>query len=600
VSRRPQRTDGYAPIADYAAVGDGRTVALVALDGSVDWLCLPDLDSEALFASLLDARRGGRFALAPDEPFEAERRYLPGTNVLETTFSTGSGKVRVTDAMTLPDGRLAPFRELVRRIDGISGRVSMAWRAEPRFGYGERPAEFGLRNEIPVASAGSDALAVLAWDAGEPVLENGAVHGKFEAADASSSLLVLSAAHQEPLVLPARHDSEERIGAAEAFWREWSGRRSYDGPWKEAVLRSALALKLLFYAPSGAVAAAPTTSLPERIGGERNWDYRYCWVRDSAFTADALLRLGCSAETKAFFWWLLHATQRTQPRLEVLYRLDGASEAEEKKLRLEGYRGSRPVRIGNAAVEQRQLDIYGDLLQTAWLYAGRTGKLDADTGKRLAKVADHVCEIWQEPDAGIWEVRSEPTHFTQSKMMCWVALDRAVRLVETGKISGGDTARWRREADRIRRFVDERCWSERLESYVRFAGGDELDASLLVAVLRGYSAGSDPRLQGTIDAVRRELGRGPLLLRYTGEDGLPPREGAFLTCSFWLVEALARSGRVDEAGETLEELVGLANDVGLYAEEIDPETGEFLGNMPQALVHLALIGAAATIAEAAR
>jgi GH15 family glucan-1,4-alpha-glucosidase len=597
LSARPERSDGYAPIADYAAIGDGRTAALVARDGSVDWLCLPDLDSPTVFASLLDAKRGGRFALAPEDDFEAERRYLPGTNVLETTFSTAGGTVRVTDAMTLPNGALAPFRELARRVEGISGRVAMSWQAEPRFGYGQAQTSFARRDGIPLATSGSDALGLLSWDAGQPAVEDGAIRGSFEVLEGTRSLLALSAAHAEPLVLPAREDVEQRIDAAAAFWKEWSDRRSYEGPWKEAVVRSALVLKLLFYSPSGAVVAAPTTSLPEKIGGERNWDYRYCWVRDSAFTADALLRLGCSAETTAYFWWLLHATQLTHPRLEVLYRLDGRAEAKERKLPLAGYRGSRPVRIGNAALAQSQLDIYGDLLQTAWLYADRKGALDADTGRRLAKIADLVSEIWQQPDAGIWEVRSEPAHFTHSKMMCWVALDRAIRLVETRKIPGGDTARWRREADKIRRFVDERCWSERLRSYVRFAGSDELDASLLVGVLTGFAEATDPRLQGTIDAVRRELGRGPLLLRYSGEDGLPEREGAFLTCSFWLVDALARSGRIDEASEVMDELVALANDVGLYAEEIDPETGEFLGNMPQALVHLALIGAAATIAE---
>jgi GH15 family glucan-1,4-alpha-glucosidase len=594
------RSEGYAPLRDYAAIGDGRTVALIARDGAVDWLCLPDLDSPAVFASLLDAEHGGSFVLAPEDAFDSERRYLPGTNVLETTFSTADGAVRVTDAMTLPNGRLAPFRELARRIEGLSGRVSMHWRVQPRFNYGETRARFTRRAGVPAATAGSDALAVLSWDAGEPAVDNAGIQGRFDAIEGAASLLALSAAHGEPLVLPARDDVEGRIDTAVSFWREWSGRRSYDGPWRQAVIRSALALKLLVYAPSGAVAAAATTSLPEWIGGERNWDYRYCWVRDSAFTVDALLRLGCPAEARAFFWWLLHATQLTHPRLNVLYRLDGGTKADGRTLPLDGYRRSRPVRIGNAALEQRQLDIYGDLMQTAWLYADRTGSLDADTGRRLAAIADLVCEIWRQPDTGIWEVRSEPVHFTQSKMMCWVALERALRMAETGTIASGSTARWRQEAEAIRRYVDDRCWSGQLGSYVRDAGSEELDASLLVGVLAGYSDAADPRLTGTIEAIRRELTRGPLVFRYTGEDGLSAREGAFLTCSFWLVDALARSGRVDEAAETMEELLALANDVGLYAEEIDPETGDFLGNMPQGLVHLALIGAAASVAEAAR
>jgi GH15 family glucan-1,4-alpha-glucosidase len=574
-------------------------VALVAGDGSIDWLCLPDLDSPSAFGALLDADRGGRSALEPDEPFQAERRYLPDTNVLETTFSTANGTVRVTDAMTLPDGRLAPFRELARRIEGVSGRVPFRWQVEPRFGYASKGTDFGRRAGVPVATAGSDALAVLSWEAGEPAVDGGAIRGSFDATGGKSSLLALSAATAEPLVLPARGDVEGRIDAAKAFWRQWSSGRTYDGPWKDEVLRSALALKLLCFAPSGAIAASATTSLPESLGGDRNWDYRFCWVRDSAFALDALLRLDCVAEAHAFFWWLLHATQLTHPRLNVLYQLDGRTEAHERTLPLEGHRGSRPVRVGNAAQEQHQLDIYGDLMETGWVYAERTGQLDSDTGRRLADIADIVCEIWREPDTGMWEVRSEPVHFTHSKMMCWVALDRASRLAERDAIPGRHLLRWRREAEAIRRFINERCWSERLRTYVRHAGGDELDAGLLVGVIAGFSEATDPRLQGTIEAVRRELGRGPLLMRYTGEDGLASREGAFLTCSFWLVEALARSGRVDEAAATMEELIGLANDVGLYAEEIDPETGEFLGNMPQALVHFGLIESAAAIAEAA-
>jgi GH15 family glucan-1,4-alpha-glucosidase len=591
--------DGYVSIGDYAAIGDGRTVALVARDGSIDWLCLPDLDSPSVFAAVLDADRGGRFALEPEIPAEIERRYLTDTNVLETTFTTGQGVVKVTDAMALPNSDLGPTRELIRRVDGLAGRVPMRWRVAPAFGYGAVAPRLGRRGGIPVAVAGPDALAVCSWEAGEAQLDGEeAIFGRFEANESGSALIALCVAHQEPLVFPTREHVEARLEATTFYWRRWAGQRAYNGPWRGAVIRSALALKLLFHAPSGAIAAAASASLPEEIGGERNWDYRFCWVRDSAFTLDALLQLGCPSEAEAFFWWLLHASQLSHPRLQVLYRLNGGERAAERTLDLHGYQGSRPVRVGNDAAAQRQLDIYGDLLQTALVYAEAGGRLDRETGRRLAEIADLVCRIWRQPDSGIWEVRSQPAHFTHSKMMCWVALDRALRLSAAGHLPSRHVSSWQRERRAIREFIETRCWSERLGSYTRQAGGKELDASLLLAVLFGYDAPDPGRLPATVDALWQNLGRGPLLSRYSGEDGLRGGEGAFLCCSFWLADALARIGRVEEASELMEQLFGLASDVGLYAEEIDPDTGELLGNTPQGLVHLALIHAAASISNA--
>jgi GH15 family glucan-1,4-alpha-glucosidase len=411
-------------------------------------------------------------------------------------------------------------------------------------------------------------------------------------------LIALCAAHQEPLVLPPRADVEARLEATSEYWREWAAGREYAGPWRDAVIRSALALRLLFHSPSGAIAAAATASLPEQIGGERNWDYRFCWVRDSAFTLDALLQLGCPREADAFFWWLLHASQLTRPRLRVLYRLDGAERTPERTLALDGYRGSRPVRVGNGAAGQTQLDIYGDVLQTALIYVHAGGRLDHETGRRLAGMADLVCRIWREPDSGIWEVRSEPRHFTHSKMMCWVALDRALSLADAGQLPSDRVALWRTEALAIREFIETRCWSPVLSSYTRDADSQELDASLLLGVLLGYDAQDPERLTTTVDAIRRDLAHGPLVHRYSGDDGLRGGEGAFLCCSFWLADALARSGRAGEAAELMEQLIALAGDTGLYAEEVDPDTGEHLGNTPQGLVHLALINAAVSIARA--
>jgi GH15 family glucan-1,4-alpha-glucosidase len=588
----------YVPIGDYAAIGDGRTVALVARDGSVDWLCLPDIDSPSVFAAVLDSERGGRFTLEPEIPAEVQRRYLPDTNVLETTFTTARGVVRVTDAMSLPSSDLGPTRELIRRVECVAGQVPMRWRVAPSFDYGAVPPRFERRGAIPVAVAGADALAVCSWAAGAPQVDAEGICGRFELLESGTALIALCAAHKEPLVFPTREDVERRLQATTAFWRNWATQRAYDGPWRDAVIRSALALKLLFYAPSGAIAAAASASLPEQIGGERNWDYRFCWVRDSAFMLDALLQLGCPGEAEAFFWWLLHASQLTHPRLQVLYRLDGGDHAPERTLNLDGYRDSRPVRVGNEAAAQTQLDIYGNLLQTALVYSEAGGRLDRETGRRLGEVADLVCRIWREPDSGIWEVRSEPAHFTHSKMMCWVALNRALRLCEAGHLPADNAAKWRQEALAIREFIEARCWSPRLGSYTRHAGSEELDASLLVGVLFGYESPGPTRLPATVDALRRELGRGPLLFRYSGEDGLGGEEGAFLCCSFWLADALARTGNVDEAAKLMEELIALASDVGLYAEEVDPLTHELLGNVPQGLVHLALINAAVSIGEA--
>ncbi|MDX5565741.1 glycoside hydrolase family 15 protein [Streptomyces sp. ID05-04B] len=591
-ARRTARVDGYVPLRDYAVIGDGRTVALIAADGSVDWLGLPDLDAPTVFAGVLDASRGGRFQLEPEEPYQVTRRYLPGTNVLETTFRTERGTARVTDALSLDDDlALTPVRELQRQLDGVSGTVPMRWSVRPRYGYGSRTPRMEWRRGVPVAIDGADALAVCGWDVGPVECRDGEVAGRFDLREGTDALIALPFAHQEPLVLPARSECEARMEHTCQAWRRWAGSREYTGPWREAVSRSALALKLLVFAQSGAVAAAGTCSLPEFIPGERNWDYRFSWIRDSAFALDAFLRLGCPAEAHAYFWWLMHASQLTHPRLRVLYRLDGGTPARERVLPLAGYRGSAPVRTGNAAAEQVQLDTYGELLHTGWLYAGATGRLDTDVARRLAELADFVCAEWQRPDSGIWEVRSTPVHFTQSKMMCWVALDRAIDLARRRLIPDRHTPRWRAARLEIHRFIENQCFSERGACYVRSAGSEDLDAAVLLGLLYGYD-GAPSRLRSTVDAIDRTLRDGPYVARYSGEDGVRGSEGAFVACSFWLAESLARTGRVERAATLMDDLVALANDVGLYSEEIDPADGAFLGNLPQALSHLALISAA--------
>ncbi len=587
------RIDRYARIKDYALIGDGRTAALVARDGSVDWLCLPNFDSPSVFAAVLDADRGGAFELRPTASFESRHRYLAATNVLETTFTTATGTVRVLDALTLPTPALPPMRELVRLVEGQSGSVRLQWRLAPRFNYGRAAPTWSRRRQMLVASWGGEAVALSAWNAGEIRTGNGDATAEVDIHGGQRALLALSAAYAEPLVDSPRRDVERRLAHTIEYWQRWSGERNYDGPWRDAVLRSALVLKQLIFSPSGASVAAPTTSLPEWVGGSRNWDYRFCWIRDSNFLIDALLHLGCYDEAHSLFWWFMHATALTEPTLHVLYRLDGGPGIAESEMPLTGYRGSRPVRVGNSAVDQLQLDIYGALFETAWLYSEGHHCLDRDTGVVLARVADRVCDIWRCPDSGIWEVRNGPFHFTHSKAMCWAALDRAVCLAERGELPDRRIDRWRREAAAIVDFIDTRCWSDAMRSYTRVAGSRDVDASLLMLPTIRFPNTS--RVAGTVDAVNRLLRAGDFVYRYHADDGVPGDEGCFLNCSFWLVSALARTGRVDEARTLMDRLVARANDVGLYSEEIDPQGGEFLGNFPQALVHLALIEAAVAV-----
>ncbi|MFL5945772.1 MAG: glycoside hydrolase family 15 protein [Gaiellaceae bacterium] len=596
-----ERVDGYAPIRDYGVIGDGRTCALVACDGAIDWLCLPNIDSPSMFARLVDVERGGACTLAPTERFESQQRYLEGTNVLETTFRTSSGSVRVTDAMTLTDvASLAPLREVVRKVEGLSGRVEMRWEVAPRFLYGRHEAKLGRRSGRPFFSLGKDGLAVSAWNAGEVEFRDGAVGSSFPLETGESALLSLAGTFKEPAVLPGRSDTERRLERTTRFWQAWGARAQYEGRWRDEVVRSALLLKMLVFAPSGAIVAAPTTSLPEWYGGERNWDYRYSWVRDASWTLDALLRLGYHDETTSFFWWIMHASRITQPRLQILYRVDGGAEAAESTLGgFSGYRDSPPVRVGNGAADQVQLDVYGSLFDAAWLYVESGSEIDRSTGKELGRIADYVADHWRDKDSGIWEVRSEPTHFTQSKALTWVALDRACKLAERGVLPDR-RKRWSTEADEIRAFVEDNGWSEQLRSYVRAPDQPELDGSLLTMVLLGYPPRSPERLDLLVDAVRRELAEGPLVYRYRGADGVTGHEGAFLTCSFWLADALARLGRVDEAVELMSSLLALANHVGLFSEEMDPASRDYLGNYPQGLSHLALVNAAVSIEDASR
>jgi GH15 family glucan-1,4-alpha-glucosidase len=583
----------YAPIRSYAAIGDGRTVALVSADGSVDFMSLPSLHSPTTFAAILDPERGGRFSLAPCVRFEAARRYLGRTNVLETTYRTGAGVARVTEALTLQDGGLLPWVEHARRIEGVEGSVPFEWRLEPRFDWGREPPRIARRGDRMLVEGAGIQLAVHSWDAGAIEPEEDALAGSFEIAAEERALLALVASHEQPLHAPSRDHVEARLDATRSVWERWLGMWAYDGPWEEEVARSALALKLLVFAPDGSIAAAPTTSLPEVVGGDKNYDYRYAWVRDSAYTLDALMRLGLPEQVQQSFAWLLRAVRETAPDLRPFYDLGGDVPTRWETLdHLRGYRDSRPVRYGNAAASQLQLGSWGDLLETADLYASEGNALDDETGEMLASCVDRVSMLWPDEDSGMWELE-ELRHYTSSKIAVWMALDRALRLAEAGQLPDAHVARWREQRARLHAWIEERCWSDQLGAYRGWAGEDSLDAAVLRAVRMGYP--ERERLGRTVDVIQERLAAAPGLFYRTSEH--VGQEGAFVACSFWAADALARLGRLDEACETMEQVLPYANDIGLFSEQIDPDSGELLGNFPQGLSHLALINAAGAIQD---
>jgi GH15 family glucan-1,4-alpha-glucosidase len=597
------RPSVYAPIGDYGLIGDCRTAALISRDGSIDWLCVPRFDSPSVFAALVDQERGGRFRIRPVGSFETVRRYVGESAALETTFRSGTGVLRLTDVMPVAseaDKRreLWPDHEILRVLECLEGEVRIEVAFDPRPQYGrltpefvetgagglicqEGPLALALRSELPLQPARGPGGA-----RGEAVLRRG---------DRRSLSLVV--AHGLPLVTaPLGHAAGARLHRSVRWWQEWASGCRYDGPYRDAVVRSALTLKLMTYAPSGAIVAAPTTSLPEHVGGVRNWDYRFCWLRDASMTLRALLELGYGIEGEAFLSWILHATRLTWPELQILYDVYGESRLPERELPyLEGYAGSRPVRIGNAAADQLQLDTYGEVMDAAYQYIEYGGRLDRTTGRMLAGLAKTVCRRWREPDEGIWETRGGRRHHTYSKAMCWIALDRLVRLARAGHIPG-PIVDLERELALIRAAIETHGYSERARSYVSVFDGEEVDASLLLLLLYGYADASAPRMRATCARVHERLGVNGLLHRYLDDDGLSGREGAFGICSFWAVECRALEGDSEGAARAFDHVLSFANDLGLFAEEIDPATGAALGNFPQAFTHVGLINAALTLA----
>jgi GH15 family glucan-1,4-alpha-glucosidase len=594
-------------IADYALIGDCHSAALVGRDGSIDWACFPCFDSPAVFCAILDPLRGGSWSLSAPAATRISRAYVPDTNVLVTTFTTPTGVLEVTDCMPVERSdpgeprRVKGHTAIMRRARCAAGEVEAQVRLAPRFEYGAFVPRF--RQTSPWTAdvvGGADALYVHATFPLETT--DDAVTASFRLRQGDEAWIDAvwrpSYEPKDQTMDPAAHAAEgaRRLEATISYWTSWLGRCWYDGVHREAVHRSALALKAMTYAPSGAIVAAPTTSLPEEIGGSRNWDYRFTWIRDATLTLTALLVLGFREEADDFKFWLERTGAGRPEDLQIMYGIRGERALPELELpHLAGHRGSAPVRIGNGAVKQLQLDAYGQILEAAYLYARAGGELTEGNWRYVAGLVEIVCQRWQKPDQGIWELRDEPRHFTHSKANCWLALHRGVQIAQATGLPC-DTARWASERERIRAYLLEQAAPD---GWFQQAAGHQVpDASTLLLPAMGFLPTTDPVMTQTLAVVRRSLERDGLLFRYLAPDGLAGGEGAFLLCSFWLLDCLAHAGRVDEAEALLDRLLGLANDVGLFAEEVAPEQGEALGNFPQAFSHMALVRSCAHVTAA--
>lgn len=607
-ARVPASDARYRPLEDYALIGNTHTAALVSTGGSIDWCCLPHFDSPAVFLRLLDAERGGYFEVAPVGRFAARRVYAGDSAVLVTTFETDRGRVRVTDFMHAQDiarSRLgvddAHCHRVLRLVEGVEGEVDIVMRFRPTPDYARERAtlDIAARRVVGQTSRARFLLelppvATIESDSGGDVRASARLRG------GERAWFVLSfmegAALGEDL---ACSNPDDLLSETRASWANWSSQCTYEGPYHELVRVSARVLKLLTFAPTGALVAAPTTSLPEELGGVRNWDYRFAWLRDSALILHALQSIGYHAAARDFFRWLEATVPvRQPPDLRIMYTIRGESELPEDVLQhLEGYRRSAPVRIGNAAAEQAQLDVYGYVLDAAWLCWREGRPIRPQLWEVLRHLADQAAAGWRNPDQGMWEVRGAPRHFLSSKLMCWVAVDRAMKLARDGGL-GGDVAVWSREREALRAAILQHGFDETVGAFTQAFGERELDASALLLPLVGFMPASDPRARSTADRIAQQLSSNGLVYRYRALDGLPGGEATFAICTFWLAENLVLQGRTDEGRRLFESVTRFANDVGLLAEEIDPIAGHLLGNYPQGFTHLALIQCALRIAEA--
>jgi alpha,alpha-trehalase len=603
--------EGSKPIADYGLLADCNSAALVDRDGSIGWLCLPRYDSPAVFAQILDPE-GGHWQIKPFGPYRTERRYLPGTLVIETTFVTQSGSVRLTDAMAFPEGQrhhelgFGTPHLMLRLVEGVLGEVELGFELAPRPEYGLVKPLFRASESGGRTFGGPNQVVV---SAGVPTtIQDSTMSTTFTVSAGDRVGFALQWAPPEgPAPEPFTPDQvAARIEDTVEAWRSWEAEHDvYDGPHRELVRLSSRVLKGLTYRPTGAIVAAPTTSLPETVGGERNWDYRYSWIRDSSLTIEALYIGACSDEAEEFISFMTSSAggRASERSLQIMYGIAGEHDLTERELpHLRGWRNSAPVRVGNGAWGQTQLDVYGELLNSLYLYRERLGELHPEIQRFVADLANTAARRWRETDAGMWEMRGEPRHHLSSKVLCWVALDRAVALTpQLGEHA--EVERWTAERDQIREAVLTRGWSEARQAYAQSFDSDELDAAQLLMPILGFLPATDEWMRSTIEAIAADLTEDGLVLRYRNEeglnaDGLTGEEGTFVICSFWLVSALAMAGEADRAEQLFDQLASYANDLGLLAEEIDTANGELLGNFPQAFSHIGLITAAWEIDKA--
>ena len=582
----------YKPISDYGIIGNMFSAALVSIDGSIDWCCLPRFDSPSVFAAILDDEKGGSFQIRPRGTFKSSQAYMPDTNVLQTTFQTEEGTATVTDFMPCyltSQGRLIQFPEIHRLVDCTRGQIALEAVFEPKPNYARADTLMNTAKHGVTVKADTVALA-LSSSISLTTRKDKAI-SQFTLREGEKAGFILRCGSDKPL-LPVIYNSALKLERTANYWQRQAEGCVFSGPWREAVVRSYLVLHLLVYSPTGAIIAAPTTSLPEEIGGERNWDYRYTWLRDASLTISAFTYLGHGEEAKGFMNWLLNVCDKCGTKAQILYDIDFKDPLDEQALdHLKGYRHSQPVRIGNDAYRQRQLDVFGEVLEAAYNHLDIGGRITRRAWRLLKSFINAACELWQQPDSGIWEVRGGPYHFVHSKLMCWVALDRGVKIAE--KLGHRkNLKRWRRVCDEIRNDILVRGWKSQHRAFTQHYDTLALDASNLLMPLFGFLPISDERITATIERTVEELSDKGLLRRYKTDetdDGLSGSEGAFLWCSFWLVRNLLRLGKLEDATALYERLLGYSNHLGLLSEMIDPTSGEALGNFPQALTHLAVI-----------